>query len=559
MTKHACMALLVSLGVSGWLLCHGLGGVAATFAQSQPGTKFGGTYRRTLFNNPPTLDPAFTTDVFSRAVVTQLFDGLVQFDAHLNPIPALAEFWEASQDRRTWTFSLRRGVKFHHGREVTADDFVYSFSRLLKATKPGPLTELLRRIQGAKDMMPGKTDKVQGLQAVDRYTLRMVLEEPFAPLLAALGLANAAVVPREVVEQQGEHFARAPVGTGPFTFVRWEPGKEIVLQANEQYYEGRPFLDTVVFTIGGTFEAKFADFLQGNLEEALIPSAKTGEVRTDPQYRKFQRVRKPTLSLLYIGFHTQHKPFDDKRVRQAFNYAVNKEVIVHDITRMGSLPATGALPPGMPGHDPDLPGYDYDPAKAKRLLAEAGYPNGAGFPVVQLWTASKAESTRAELAAYQADLAALGVQLDIRFEHDWPTFLKLLEQGQLSMFRLSWSSRIPDSDDALWHLLHSSSQKVSNFMFYSNPRVDALLAQARKELDYTQRIALYRQVEHIVMDDAPWIPQHYHVFEHIYQPYVKGVEVSLLGDWAVPMKKIWFTQNLAEGATGATQDAQLPQ
>ena len=559
MTKHACMALLVSLGISGWLLCHGLGGVAVTFAQSQPDTKFGGTYRRTLFNNPPTLDPAFTTDVFSRAVVSQLFDGLVQFDAHLNPIPALAEFWEASQDRRTWTFYLRRGVKFHHGREVTADDFVYSFSRLLKAAKPGPLTELLRRIQGAKDVMPGKTDEIQGLQAVDRYTLRMVLEEPFAPLLAALGLANAAVVPREVVEQQGEHFARAPVGTGPFTFVRWEPGREIVLQANEQYYEGRPFLDTVVFTIGGTFEAKFADFLQGNLEEALIPSAKTGEVRTDPQYQKFQRVRKPTLSLLYIGFHTQHKPFDDKRVRQAFNYAVNKEAIVRDITRMGSLPATGALPPGMPGHDPDLQGYDYDPAKAKRLLAEAGYPNGAGFPVVQLWTASKAESSKAELAAYQADLAALGVQVDIRFEHDWPTFLTLLEQGQLSMFRLSWSSRIPDSDDALWHLLHSSSQKVSNFMFYSNPRVDELLAQARKELDYTQRIALYRQVERIVMDDAPWIPQHYHVFEHIYQPYVKGVEVSLLGDWAVPMKKIWFTQNLAEGATGATQDAQPPQ
>ena len=337
---------------------------------------------------PSTLDPAFTTDVFSRAVVTQLFDGLVQFDAHLNPIPALAEFWEASQDRRTWTFTLRRGVKFHHGREVTADDFVYSFSRLLKAPKPGPLTELSPPHSGCEGRAcQGKTDKVQGLQAVDRYTLRMVLEEPFAPLLAALGLANAAVVPREVVEQQGEHFARAPVGTGPFTFVRWEPGKEIVLQANEQYYEGRPFLDTVVFTIGRRqFEAKFADFLQGNLEEALIPSAKTDEVRTDPQYQKFQRVRKPTLSLLYIGFHTQHKPFDDKRVRQAFNYAVNKEAIVRDITRMGSLPATGALPPGMPGHDPDLQGYDYDPAKAKRLLAEAGYPNGAGFPVVQLWT-----------------------------------------------------------------------------------------------------------------------------------------------------------------------------
>jgi peptide/nickel transport system substrate-binding protein/oligopeptide transport system substrate-binding protein len=559
MTKQARRVLLVSLGVSGWLLFHGPGNMRATLAQSEPGTKFGGTYRRTLVNTPRTLDPAFITDVFSRAVVTQLFDGLVQFDAHLNPIPAIAEFWEASQDRLTWTFHLRHGVTFHHGREVTADDFVYSFSRLLKATKPTPLTEFLRRIQGAGDVMLGKTDRVRGLQAVDRYTLQIALNEPFAPLLAALGLANAAVVPREVVEQQGEHFARAPVGAGPFKFVRWEPDKEIVLQANDHYYEGRPFLEAVVFKLGGTFEEKFADFLQGNLEEALIPSEKTDEVYTDPQYQRFQIFRKPTLRLLYIGFNTQHKPFDDKRVRQAFNYAVNKQVIVHDITRMGSLPAIGALPPGMPGHDPDLRGYDYDPAKAKRLLAEAGYPNGMGFPVVQLWTASKAESTKAELAAYQNYLAELGVKVDIRFEHDWPTFLKMLEQGQLSMFRLSWSSRIPDSDDALWHLLHSKSQRVSNFMFYQNPRVDVLLTQARKELDFTKRIALYREVEHIVMDDAPWILQHNHVFARLYQPYVQGMEVSLLGDWAVPMKKIWFTKKLAEGSTGATQDAQSRQ
>jgi oligopeptide transport system substrate-binding protein len=556
MRQYTCMALLVSLWVSCLLLLHGPCTLAATLESSEPGTKFGGTYRRMLTQNPPTLDPAFMTDVFSRAVVTQLFDGLVQFDAHLHPIPAIAEFWEASQDRRTWTFSLRHGVKFHHGREVTADDFVYSFTRLLKAAKPGPLTDLLRRIQGAGEVISGQTTGVQGLQAVERYTLQIVLEEPFAPLLAVLGLGNAAVVPREVVEQQGEHFARAPVGTGPFRFVRWEPDQEIVLQANEQYYEGRPFLDAVVFKIGGAFEKNFAEFLKGNLEEALIPSEKTDEVGTDPQYQKYQRLRKPTLSLLYIGFNTQHKPFDDKRVRQAFNYAVNKEAIVRDITKMGSLPATGALPPGMPGHDPDLRGYDYNPAKAKQLLAEAGYPNGTGLPVVQLWTSSKAASAKEELAAYQKYLAEIGVQLELRFEHDWPTYLKMLEQGKLPMFRLSWSSRIPDPDDALWHLLHSKSQIVSNFMFYHNPHVDALLEQARQALDLTQRIALYREVEQLVMADAPWITQHYHVFQHLYQPYVKGMEVSLLGDWAVLMKKIWFEKNRAEDSARTTPDVQ---
>jgi oligopeptide transport system substrate-binding protein len=556
MTQHVRTVLLVSLWVGCVLLVRGPCSMAATSESSEPGTKFGGTYRRMLYNNPPTLDPAFTTDIFSRRVVIQLFDGLVQFDAHLNPIPAIAEFWEASPDRRTWTFSLRRGVTFHHGREVTADDFVYSFTRILKAAKPGPLTDVLRRIQGAGDLLRGQADRVQGLRAADRYTLQIVLEEPFAPLLAALGLANAAAVPREVVEQQGEQFARAPVGTGPFKFVRWTPDKEIVLQANDQYYEGRPFLDTVVFTIGGTFEENFAAFLQGHLEEAVIPSERTDEVRTDPRYQQFQFVRKPTLSLLYIGFNTRHKPFDDRRVRQAFNYAVNKEAIVRDITKMGSLLATGAFPPGMPGHDPDLRGYDYNPTKARQLLAEAGYPNGTGFPVVQLWTISKAESAKAELAAYQRYLAEVGVRLDIRFEHDWPTFLKMLEQGQCPMFRMAWTARIPDPDDSLWYLLHSKNHGVYNHMFYHNPRVEALLEQARQVFDLTQRIALYREVERIVMDDAPWITQHYNVFQRLYQPYVKGMEVSLLGDWAVLMKQIWFEKHRPEDAPRTTPDVQ---
>jgi peptide/nickel transport system substrate-binding protein/oligopeptide transport system substrate-binding protein len=559
MNGQTRIGLLTWVGLSILLFSCGFDRLRAAAEAAESGVQRGGTYRRVLINNPPTLDPALMTDVFSRAVVYQMFDGLVQFDVRLNPIPSIAEFWKASQDRRTWTFYLRHGVKFHHGREVTADDFVYSFTRLLKAAKPGPLTELLRRIQGAKEVSLGTIEGLHGLQAVDRYTLQITLDEPFAPLLAALGLGNAAVVPREIVEQEGAQFARAPVGAGPFKFVRWEPDKEIVLQANEQYYEGRPVLDTVVFKIGRTFEESFADFLQGDLEEALIPSGKLEEVRTNPQYQKYQRVRKPTLSILYLGFNTQDKPFNDKRVRQAFNYAVNKEAILRDITRMEGLPATGALPSGMRGHNPDLRGYDYDPAKAKRLLAEAGYPDGAGLPPVHIWTASKAESTKVELAAYQRYLAEIGVQTEIRYESDWPMFLKMLEAGKAHMFRLSWASRIPDPDDSLWHLFHSKSQRVSNFMFYDNPSVDKLLEQARQELDYAQRIALYREVESIILDDAPWIAQYYHVFQHLYQPYVQGMEVSLLGDWAVPLKKIWLKKPLVEGSMGTVPDAQSRQ
>jgi oligopeptide transport system substrate-binding protein len=549
MAKPVRRTLLVSLYVCCALLIHSPSGWAATLGQpalQTPGATFGGVFRRMLDNTPATLDPTFLVDVYGVSIVRQLFDGLVQFDAYLKPIPALAEFWEASPDGRTWTFTLRRGVTFHHGREVTAHDVVYSFTRLLDLANV-PVTELFERIQGARDFMQGKAQRVEGLKVVDRYTVQIVLDEPLAPFLAALGDIQAAVVPQDEVEKLGKRFGHAPVGTGPFKFVRWVPNQEIVLAANDAYYEGRPFLDAVVFKIvdGSKWEERFAAFLQGHLEETIIPSEKTDEVHVDPQYQQYQRIRKPMLNLLYLGLNRQFKPFDDRRVRQAFNYAVNKAAIVREITKRGSFPATGALPPGMPGHDPDLQGYAYDPVKAKRLLAEAGYPNGAGFPVVELWTSSKSESTKAELAAYQRYLGELGVQVDIHFAPDWPTFQEMLKQGKCPMFRFTWYADIPDPDNMLSPLLYSTGSR--NYTFYRNSLVDQLLEQARKKLSYAQRIALYREVERIVLDDAPWITQHYSVFEYLYQPYVQGVEVSLLGEWMIPLKKIWFKGGPIDG------------
>jgi peptide/nickel transport system substrate-binding protein/oligopeptide transport system substrate-binding protein len=303
---------------------------------------------------------------------------------------------------------------------------------------------------------------------------------------------------------------------------------------------------------GVQYEAAFARFLRGDLDEVIIPSGKIDEVLVDSAYRKFQRIRKPGLNTLYIGFNTQMKPFDDRRVRQAFNYAVNTKAIVQEITGRGSLVATGLLPPGMPGYDPDLQGYAYDPARARRLLTEAGYPNGAGFPRVQLWTGAQSESSKAELTAYQAYLADLGVQVDIRFASDWPTYKALLEQGKLPMFRLVWYADIPDPDNFLSPLLHASSP--TNRTFYHNPRVDQLLEEARKTVDEAQRIALYREVQQIVHDDAPWIIQHHAVLDYLYQPYVQGVEVSLLGKQVIPLKTIWLKKHPPEGAPRATID-----
>jgi oligopeptide transport system substrate-binding protein len=555
-------ALRIALWVCSYLLLSAAVGVTQPSEQSVPhlpGAQFGGTFRRMLGANPVTLDPALVTDNYGITVVNQIFDGLVQFDANLKPIPALAEFWEGSRDGRTWTFALRQGVKFHNGREVTAQDVVYSFTRLLDATRPLPVAQLFQHIQGAKEFRQGKAPRVQGLQAPDRHTVRMVLEEPLAPRLTLLGLANTAVMPQEEVEKPGGDFGHAPVGTGPFKFVRWQPNQEIVLAANDQYYEGRPFLDTVVFKIfvGTKLEEAFAEFLKENLEEMIIPSGKVDEVRVNPQYRQYQHFRKPTLGLLYLGFNTQMKPFDDWRVRQAFNYAANKEVIVREIARMGHVPAVGALPPWLPGYDPDLRGYDYNPAKARELLAEAGYPNGTGFPVVQLWSNHQAASTQEALAAYQRYLADIGVQVEIRFAPDWQALSARLEQGTIPMFRLRWIADIPDPDNMLSPLLHSASS--TNRTFYRNPRVDQLLEQARQALDQAQRIALYREVERIVLHDAPWITQQYPVLEYLYQPYVQGVELSWLGKRDIPLHKIWLKKGPASDITKAMTNGVLLQ
>jgi peptide/nickel transport system substrate-binding protein/oligopeptide transport system substrate-binding protein len=501
-------------------------------------SRFGGVYRRPLTNDPSLLDPARTTDVYANTVVNQLFDGLVQFDSDLNPIPAIAGFWEASLDGLTWTFHLRKNVEFHHGREVTAGDFVYSFTRILDPAIQSPVAELFKYIQGAEDFRTGKTEQIQGLKALGSHTLEIRLREPYAPFLSILAMANAKVLPREAVEKLGEQFAFQPVGSGPFQFVRWERNAEIVLQSYNYYYEGRPFLDQIVFKIGKQDVENLSDFLEGELEETIVPGEKVTEIRESSLYRPYIRRRIPTLHLLYVGFNTRKEPFINPKVRQAFNYAINKEAIIREIIKQGSIIAKGILPPGMPGYNPDLVEYYYNPDLAKQLLSEAGYPGGKGIPIIDLWSSSRDESTAKVLEAYKKDLATLGVTVTIHQAPDWPSFTKLLEEGKLSMFRLAWYADIPDPDNFFFPLLYSQSK--TNRTFYQNPQVDQLLEQARRETEYLKRMEIYRRVERIAVSDAPWITQNHRVFEYLYQPYVQGVELNSLGPHYIPMKKIWL-------------------
>lgn len=505
--------------------------------------RFGGVYRRALADNPASLDPAHTTDVYAYTVLNQVFDGLVQFDSQLNPVPAIAGFWEASREGLTWTFYLKKGVLFHNGREVTAEDFVYSFRRILDPAAASPIAPLFRYIQ-AHAFQAGKTDQVEGLKALDPYTLQIRLKEPYAPFLSILATANAKVVPREVVERGAKLFSSHPVGTGPFRFRHWKPNEEIALQPYEAYYEGRPFLDGVLFQIGQSPAETFHLFLQGQLEETAVPSVKSEEVRQSPRYRSYHYLRMPSLNLFYIGLNTRKVPFTDPKVRQAFYYAINKEAIVQQIRRGESVVAYGILPPppGLSAFPPALKSYLYNPDRAKQLLAEAGYPHGKGLPPLELWFGSRDQSVRQEMQAYQRDLATIGVHVQLQEASHWPLYRAKLEEGNLSLFRLGWYADIPDPDNFFFPLFHSQSK--TNRTGYQNPHVDYLLAQARQETTYVKRLELYREVENLILRDAPVIPLYHQVFEYLYQPYVRGVEVNALGAPYIPMKKIWFAETL---------------
>jgi ABC-type transport system substrate-binding protein len=259
------------------------------------------------------------------------------------------------------------------------------------------------------------------------------------------------------------------------------------------------------------------------------------------QTTEYQFFRKPTLSLLFYGMNCTRPPLMDTRVRQALNYAINKAKIVHEYVKDQFVPATTILPPGMPGYTPENAVYAYDPQKAEALLREAGYGPAQKKLSLTILSASKSKLAQQELALVAADLATVGVELKFQYETDWPTFEATLSSGNFQLYRYSWIADIPDPDNFLKVLFGSNSRY--NFMRYSNPEVDRILAQALAETDILKRVNLYRAAERITLRDAPMIPWLYLTFESVFQPYVKGLEISALGRPYIPLKKIWLAKH----------------
>jgi len=515
------------------------GAVGAQPARAAPAEapREGGVYRRPLGNDPATLDPARIRDTYSLAVTQQIFDGLVQFDQTLTITPGLAQFWKASRDGLTWTFMLRKGVRFHHGREVTADDVVYSLTRLVDARTRSGAADLFLPIRGAPEFREGRARAITGLAAVDPWTVQVTLSEAAVPFVSLLAVGHAKIVPRDVAEQRGEAFGTNPVGTGPFRFVRWERGHEIVLVANPDHFDGPPKLARVIYRIfpGEQRDLMFQEFEQGALEDTTPPAKGYRQVLASQRYLY---VKRPMFSLRHYGLNTKVRPLDDRRVRQALVYAVDREAIVEEIFLGRHALARGILPPGTLGYNPRLKGFPHDPARARELLVQAGYPGGRGLPPIAVWSSVKGDDILREHERIRKDLEAVGIRAEFHYLTDWPVFSKQMAEQKLPAFLRAWNADVPDPENFLYKLFYSKSSR--NYYGYANPAVDALLLQARAELDPARRVELYRRAEELILEDAPVIPVWHYTYERLFQPYVRSVEVNGLGDPYVPLRKIWL-------------------
>jgi oligopeptide transport system substrate-binding protein len=496
-------------------------------------------FRFRLREEPPTLDPALMTDNLSESVVMNVHRGLVAMDpATLAVVPAVASSWTVSPDALTLTFHLRDDAVFHNGRAIVAADVLWSFERLLRKETHSPRRWLLEPIRGAAAFADGKAAAIAGLASPDPRTVVVTLERPFAPLLGMLTMAGASIVPREVYEDPERKYLRAPVGCGPFRVVRYEPASLIEMAAFDRYYGGRPALDSVQVRIIENQVTALQEYRTGGLDSLdEVPGDLPEDVRPEV-------LRYPLLGVGYIGFNLDRPPFKgNAALRQALNYAVDKDYLWNTLLPGANIPGRGIIPPGVPGYDADLPGYPHDEAKARALLARAGYPSGKGLAPISLWFNTSGDNRRIA-EQVQADLRKIGVPLTLR-EVDWAAFLKAVEgtpqaAGEAQMFRFGWGLDYPDADAVLRPLLHSKNiGPAGNYFRYRNPAFDDLVDRALGLQDPAERAGLYREAERMaVMQDAPWLFLNYFGSMTLFKPYVKGVTPTPLGEFRIPLERL---------------------
>ncbi len=464
------------------------------------------------------LNPVVATDGQSYIAEWPIFDSLVELDERLNVKPLLAESWEVAKDGLTYTFKLKKNVKWHDGQPFTARDVAFTFYSVLDPRVTTPHRAYFDMLAGFPELTnkdhPRKPEElaVKPVEVLDDHTVRFRLRYPSGAFLAVLVNPRAGIVPEHVLRGQDlntAEFNRKPIGTGPFRFVEWRRGERIVLEANEQYHAGRPALNRVIFRVIPDavvllqeLRAGGVDFLEGP------PLTEVGRLKQTPGLHVMVT---DNTSYTYFGWRQDIAPFDDVRVRRALNHAVDVPTIVKEVLQGYASIATGQFAPSSWAFDPSVKPYAYDPARARALLAEAGWKPGPDGILVKdgkrfsfsLRHDQGNQAVKDAAVVIQEYLKRVGVEARIE-PLDWPTFVKKLFASDFEGIVVGWTNH-HDPDPFAYTIWHSSQWKGRNFAHYRNPRVDEALEAARRTANQAERKKHYAEFSRLLMEDAPYV------------------------------------------------------
>lgn len=455
-----------------------------------------------------TLDPAIGYDWTNWPAIKLVFDGLLDYDSGTTIMPRLAESLPTvSADGTVYTFKLRKGVKFSNGREFTAEDVVYTITRVLNPETGSPGAGFFVGIKGAPEFIEGSATAVEGIKALDANTVEFTLSSPDVTFLNKMALNFAFIVPQEEVEKAGENFGHAPVGTGPFTLKEWKSGEFLAFDRNPNYfYEGLPFLDALTIQVGVAPDVALLRLEKGEIQ--LMgdppPGADWTRITTDTAWAN-RIERQATVNTTYIAINTTMAPFDNVNVRQALNHAIDKERIVQLLNGRATV-ANQILPPLMPGYDASYTGYEYDPEKAKALLTEAGFPDGFETSIECISVDPQPKLCE----SFQQDLAKVGIKLTINALAA-PNVIDDAGNGKTPLVwsgGLAWTQDYPDPDDFYAPILGCDSNVAGgwNWSRYCNEEVHATSIELLAMTDRNARLEAYKPLFKALMDDAVWVP-----------------------------------------------------
>lgn len=449
----------------------------------------GGELVYVVSSDAPTLDPHGMNDTATTNVTTQIFDRLTAYEADGTVIPSLAESWEAV-DETTWEFKLRDDVKFHDGTDFNADAVKMTIERIIDPEFASPRAVVLNMI----------TEVI----VVDDYTVQFKTENPFAPLPAHLAHNAGSIIAPSAMEEEnngGKKVDENPVGTGPFVYGTWNRGAEIVLNKNENYWNGAPALDSIKFVVNAEQATRVAQLETGEAHVIQVGASDVARVEgMESAGIELTRVRGTRMD--YLGFNMEKEPFNIKEVRQAISMAINKNDIVDGILDGQGVPAVGPLAPTVVGNYQDLKPLDYDVEAAKQLLADAGFEDGFQTTLY----VNEGSKERADIAILAQDqLKQIGIDVQIE-TIEWGAFLDATANGEHELFILGWTTVTADADYGLYALFHSSAFGApGNRSFYANDRVDELLDLARSETEQGKRDEAYKEISEILVDEAPMV------------------------------------------------------